>query len=777
VLLKPLPYPHPEQLIAVNHSAPGVGISDAGTAPFLQFTYREEGRSFRNIGMWTGSAVSITGSGEPEHVPSVEMTWDVLPALGIQPLAGRWFTPKDDTAGAPQTAILTYGYWQRRFGGDKSVIGRRLILDGKATEILGIMPPNFRFMDMKPALLQPMQLDRNKIVLGQFSYAGLARLKPGVSISQANADATRMIPIALHKFPPFPGYTMTMFEKARLAPVILPLKDSLVGDIGKVLWVLMGTLCMVLLIACANVANLLLVRADGRQQELAIRAALGASRSRLAAELLMESMTLGLLGGLLAIGLAYGSTRLLLALAPANIPRLDQISIDVPVLLFTLAVSLFAGLLFGIIPVLKYGSPQVAQALRSGGRTLSQSKDRHRTRNVLVIVEVALALVLLISSGLMIRTFEALRHVQPGFTQPEEVQTLRISIPDTQVADPVQVARMDQAILDKISTLPGVQSVGLSTTIPMDGQGWTDGMYAEDKVYSGTEIPPLRRFRMVSPGLLKTMGNTLVAGRDFTWTDVYQKRTVAMVSENLARELWHSPQAAIGKRIRSTPKEPWREVVGVVGDERDDGVNQKAPTFAFWPLLMDNFGNEKVWVARGGAVIIRSSRAGSSSFLRDVQQAIWAVNPSLPPSDVRTLEEIYKKSMARTSFTLLMLAIAGGMALLLGVVGIYGVISYSVSQRTREIGIRMALGARRGELTRLFVGNGLQLVGIGAAIGLAVAAALMRFMQSLLFEVSPLDPTTYVAVTVTLVAAALVASYIPALRATMIDPMEALRAD
>jgi predicted permease len=555
------------------------------------------------------------------------------------------------------------------------------------------------------------------------------------------------------------------------------LKDSLVGDIGKVLWVLMGTLCMVLLIACANVANLLLVRADGRQQELAIRAALGANRSRLAAELLMESMTLGLLGGLLAIGLAYGSTRLLLALAPANIPRLDQISIDVPVLLFTLAVSLFAGLLFGIIPVLKYGSPQVAQALRSGGRTLSQSKDRHRTRNVLVIVEVALALVLLISSGLMIRTFEALRHVQPGFTQPEEVQTLRISIPDTQVADPVQVARMDQAILDKISTLPGVQSVGLSTTIPMDGQGWTDGMYAEDKVYSGTEIPPLRRFRMVSPGLLKTMGNTLVAGRDFTWTDVYQKRTVAMVSENLARELWHSPQAAIGKRIRSTPKEPWREVVGVVGDERDDGVNQKAPTFAFWPLLMDNFGNEKVWVARGGAVIIRSSRAGSSSFLRDVQQAIWAVNPSLPPSDVRTLEEIYKKSMARTSFTLLMLAIAGGMALLLGVVGIYGVISYSVSQRTREIGIRMALGARRGELTRLFVGNGLQLVGIGAAIGLAVAAALMRFMQSLLFEVSPLDPTTYVAVTVTLVAAALVASYIPALRATMIDPMEALRAD
>ncbi len=777
VLLKPLPYPHSEQLIDVNHTAPGVGMPEIGSAPFLYFTYHDENRSFENAGLVNGDAVNITGSGEPEHLQALDLTWEVLPALGVQPRIGRWFSQKDDSPGAPPTTMLTYGYWQRRFGGDPTVLGRSLIVDGKATEVIGVMPATFRFMDMKPAMILPMQLDRGKAVLGNFSYRGLARLKPGVSMAQANADITRMIPIALHKFPPYTGFNIEMFEKARLAPRLQPLKNTLIGDIGKVLWVLMGTIGMVLLIACANVANLLLVRADGRRQELAIRAALGANRSRLAAELLMESLTLGLFGGVLALGLAYGAVRLLLALAPSSIPRLNEISIDAPVLLFTLMVSLFAGLLFGLIPVIKYGSPRVAHALRAGGRTLSQSKERHRTRNTLVVVEVALALVLLVSSGLMIRTFEALRHVQPGFTKPEEVQTLRLTIPDTQVPDQLQAIRMEKSILDKIAEIPGVAAVGVADRLPMTGNTWTDALYAADKVYSGTEIPPLRRHKTISPGFLHTMGNTLVAGRDFTWTDVFEKRPVAMVSENLAREMWGDPRTAIGKQIRGTPKEPWREVVGVAGDERDDGVNQSAPKFALWPILMDNFSDEKVYAARYVSVAIRSNRAGSTSLLHAVQQAVWSVNPSLPLAEVQTMEELYRKSMARTSFTLLMLAIAGGMALLLGVVGIYGVISYSVSQRTREIGIRMALGAKRGELTRLFVGSGLQLVAIGAAFGLAAAALLMRFLQSLLYGVSPFDPLTYGLVTLTLVASAVLASYVPALRATMIDPMEALRAE
>ena len=475
--------------------------------------------------------------------------------------------------------------------------------------------------------------------------------------------------------------------------------------------------------------------------------------------------------------LVLSQTLPVVAIAPAQLPRLDEISIDGPVLLFTLAISLLASVLFGLIPVMKYAGPHIATALGSGSRTVSHSRERHRARGALVIVQVALALVLLIGSGLMIRTFQALHRVQPGFTRPQEIQTLRIGIPTTQVKDAVPMVHMQQAILDKIAAIPGVSSVGLSSTIPMDGQGWHDPIFTEDRVYSESQIPPLRRLRFVSPGLLKTMGNSVIAGRDFTWTDVYDLRPVTMVSENLARELWRDPASAIGKRIRETKGAPWREVIGVVSDERDDGLNQKAPTVAFWPILMNDFAGNRPFVNRSLAFMIRSTRSGSESFLKDVQQAVWSVNPNLPLANVRTLQEIYNKSLARTSFTLVMLAIAGGMALLIGVVGIYGVISYSVSQRTREIGIRMALGARREMLTRLFVGNGLALAAIGVVCGLAASVALMRVMASLLFEVSPVDPVTYGAVSMGLIAAAAAASYIPALRAATVDPVVALRAE
>jgi predicted permease len=587
----------------------------------------------------------------------------------------------------------------------------------------------------------------------------------------------RLVPIALDAFPPFPGYNKSMFVDAKVTPMVIPLKRELVGDVSTVLWVLMGTIGMVLLIACANVANLLLVRADGRRQELAIRAALGAGWAQLAREMLAESVMLGLFGGVAGLWIAYGGLELLVAMAPANLPRIENISIDGGVLLFTLAVSVFAGLLFGVIPVVKYAGPQLGTALRAGGRTLSQSKERHRARNILVVVQVALALVLLIGSGLMIRTFQTLKNVQPGFTHAEQLQTLRIAIPGAQVKDEQQTALMAQQMIEKVAAIPGVSSVGLTTLIPMTYRGWTDSIYAQDHVYSGSQIPPLRRFRFSSPGLLKTMGNSLVAGRDFTWTDILEKRPVAMVSENIARELWGDPGSAIGKQIRENPKSPWREIIAVVGDEREDGVNQKAPPVVIWPLLMDNFTGEKTFVARNLAFAIRSSRTGSIGFVPEISRAIWSVNPNLPVADVHTLQEIYNKSLARTSFTLVMLAIAGAMALLLGVVGIYGVISYSVSQRTREIGIRMALGARKEELTRMFVGQGLRLAAIGVACGLIAAVGLTRLMKSLLFEVNPLDPMTFAAVALGLVLAASLASYLPALRATAVDPMEALRAD
>jgi predicted permease len=598
-----------------------------------------------------------------------------------------------------------------------------------------------------------------------------------VTIQQADADIARMLPIWLRTWPTPAGFSKTLFENARFSPKLQPLKQEVVGDIGATLWVIMGTLGLVLLIACANVANLLLVRADTRRQELAIRVALGARRGQIAHDWMLESLLLGMFGGIAGLGIAYATLRLLVTIAPTNLPRMDSISIDPAVLAFTAAVSLSAGLLFGLIPVLKYGGPQLGTALRAAGRTLSQSKERHRARNTLVVVQVALALVLLIGSGLMIRTFQTLKHVDPGFTHPEQVETLRIAIPETLVKDEPQVIRQEQAIIDKISEIPGVISVGLTSLIPMTNSGWQDGLYAEGQSYRDLQLPPLRHFKFISPGLVKTMGNSVVAGRDFTWTDVYDKRMVALVSENLARELWGSPQAAIGKRVRENSKALWREVVGVVNDERDSGVDQKAPTIVMWPILMDNFAGNKTFVWRSLAYIIRSGRTGTRGFVDEIGKAVWQVNPNVPLANVRTLQSIYDKSLARTSFTLVMLAIAGAMALLLGVVGIYGVISYSVSQRTREIGIRMALGAREDELTRMFLGQGLRLAGIGVACGLVAATGLTRFVKSLLFEVTPLDPLTFVSVVLGLMAASALASYLPALRATAVDPMEALRAE
>jgi predicted permease len=777
VLLKPLSYRNAGSLVGVWETAPGLGITDLNASPATYFTFREEERAFEDIGIWQGDSVNVTGMAEPEQVEAVDVTDGLLPTLGVQAVLGHRFMRKDDTPGSPGTVMLTYAYWQRRFGSNPAVIGRRLMVDGKAREVIGVLPRNFRFMDRKPELILPMQLDRHKTFIGNFSYQAVARLKPGVSIAQANQDVARMLSLMMRKFPPAPGISLEMFERARIGPNVRPLKEDVVGDVGKVLWLLMTTVGIVLLIACANVANLLLVRAEGRQQELAIRAALGAGWPQIARQLLFESLALGLMGGALGLGLAYLGLRVLVLIGPTNLPRLQEISIDLPVLLFSLVISVLAGLLFGLIPVFKHANPQLGTALREGGRALSEGRERHRTRSVLVVVQVALALVLLISSGLMIRTLLALKHVQPGFAKPEQILTFRVSIPGAEVREPERVVRLYNDMVQRIKMVPGVVSVGLSNSITMDGSTDNDVLFSEDHTYAQGKLPPLRRFKFISPDFFKTMGNPLLAGRDFTWTDVYEKRPVMVISENFAREYWHDPAGALGKRVRENPKAPWREIIGVVGDERDDGANKKAPTIAYWPMAVNDFWGEPVSVQRYQAFAIRTARAGSASFLKDVRQAVWSVDANLPIAEVRTVKEIYDKSMARTSFTLVMLAIAGSMALLLGVVGIYGVISYSIVQRTREIGIRMALGAPQANVRKMFVRHGVILAIIGVAFGLVAASAEMRLMSALLFDVSPFDPATYAVVSLLLIGAALLASYLPARRATAIDPVDALRAE
>lgn len=778
VLLKPLPYPHSEQLAAARLTATGINIKDFELSPSDYFIFREQSTTFQDIGLYQGDSDSVTAAGQPERVDSLIVTEGTLPILGIPPMLGRVFRKADDSPGAPDTVVLTYGYWRRKWGGDASAIGKTIVVEGKPRQIIGVMPRRFHFLDgSDPALIKPMQLNRNKTNLGNFSYNGVARLKPGVTIEQVNADIARMLPIVMRSFQAPPGFSIKLFEDARIGPNAKPLRAEVVGDIGDVLWVLMGSIGMVLLIVCANVTNLMLVRIEGRRQELALRSAMGAGWGRIARELLFESLIIGFLSSVLGLGLAWVTLRVLVALAPSGIPRLQEIGIDGTVLLFTLGIALLASALFALIPILKYAGAHLSTGIREGGRTLSQSREQHRARNGLVVVQVSLALVLLICSGLMIRTFLALTNVNPGFARPEQVQTFHIYIPDTEVKEDERVVRFEQEIQDKIAAIPGVESAAIGTKIPMDNGGWHDPIFVEGRTYAEGELPPLLQFKFMSPGFLKTVQIPLVAGRDFMWEDTYQKRAVAIVSENVAREYWPTPNDAIGKRIRVSSKDDWREIVGVTGNVYDDGLNQKPTKAAYWPLMMSNFESDPLSVRRAVAYAIRSPRAGSESLMSAVRQAVWSVDPNLPLAEVHTADYYYRKSLARTSFTLIMLGVAGAMALLLGVVGIYGVIAYSVSQRTREIGIRIALGAQLPTLTGMFVKQGMLLTGIGVAAGLLVSFGVMRLMSSLLFGVNAMDPVTYIAVSCGLAATALLACYVPSLRASGVDPVEALRAE
>jgi predicted permease len=778
VLMKPLPYPQPERLAAVRLTAPGINIKDFELSPSDYFIFREQSTTFQDIGMYQDDSVSVTGTAEPERVDSLIVTDGMLPLLGIPPMLGRVFSKADDSPGAPDTVVLTYGYWRRKWGGDPNVIGKTVVVDGKQRQIIGVMPKRFHFLHLSdPAIITPFQFDRNKTNLGNFSYNGVARLKPGVTIEQVNADIARMLPIVMRSFDAPPGFSIKLFEDAHIGPNAKPLRAEVVGDIGNVLWVLMGSIGMVLLIVCANVTNLMLVRIEGRRQELALRSALGAGWGRIAGELLFESLIMGFLSSLLGLGLAYAALRLLVALAPSGIPRLQEIGIDGTVLLFTLGIAVLASVLFGSIPVLKYAGAHLSTGIREGARALSQSREQHRARNMLVVVQVSLALVLLICSGLMIRTFRALTNVNPGFADPERAQTFRIYIPETEVKENERVVRFEQEIQDKIAAIPGVESVAMGTKIPMDPGGWHDPIFVEGRTYAEGELPPLLSFKFMSPGFLKTVQIPMVAGRDFTWEDTFQKLPVAIVSENVAREYWPSPSDAIGKRIRVSTKDDWREIVGVTGDVYDEGVNQKPSKAVYWPLMMSNFESDPLSVRREVAYAIRTHRAGSESLMTSVRQAVWSVDPNLPLADVHTADYFYRKSLARTSFTLIMLGVAGAMALLLGVVGIYGVIAYSVSQRTREIGIRIALGAPLPTVTRMFVRQGMLLTGIGVLAGVLLSFAVMRLMSSLLFGVKAMDPLTYIAVSCGLAATAFLASYLPSRRAAGVDPVEALRAE
>ena len=782
VLIKPLPYPNADELVSISHAAPGVEITgDLGEDPAMYLTYRDENRTFAAIGLWQQGTVTLTGRGEPERLNALAVTHGTLQALGVQPIRGRWFTEEEafgTAAEGRQSVILSYAFWQQRFGGDEAVLGREITMeaytDSTSWQVVGIMPRSFRFLDVtpQPDVIAAVRLNPAEQTIGNFSWETFGRLKPSVTPAEARADLERMLPIWLDAWPAGAGITKEAIANWRITPIVRPLTDDLVGSVASTLWVLMGAIGAVLLIACANIANLMLVRADTRRHELAVRAALGAGAKRIARELFVESLVLGAAGGALGGVLGYLGLRVLVALAPNDLPRLEEIAVDLPVLAFTVAISLVSTLVFGSITALK-AALRVDTPSSALPRGSSATRERSATRSVLVVVQVALALALVVSAALMIRTFQALHDVDPGFADPATIQTARIWIPTAQFPDAAQYTRVQREMLDKIAALPGVGSASFAHDLPMEGLWSNNTVIVEGETIAAGEAPPLRRWINVSPGYFATMGTRMIAGRDVTWSDIESGGRVVVISEDFAREIAREPAAALGRRIRAPfDQSAWREVIGVAQRVHTDALYEEPPSTVYWPVLRENmFGTPTV------AFVIRSERAGTASFMQEVRQAVRSVNGDIPITLEGTMQDLYAESLARTSFTLVMLAIAGAMALALGVVGIYGVIAYVVSQRTREIGIRSALGAEPRQLARMFVRQGLALSAVGVIVGLVGAAALARAMSSLLFGIEPIDPVAYVVAIGVILAAASLATYLPARRAAKIDPIETLRAE
>ncbi len=774
VLIMPLPYANANELVSVSHAAPGVEIADdLGEDRPMYLTYRDENRTFAEIGLWQETSATLTEGGEAERLSAVSVSGGTLPALGIQPLSGRSFAEQEHgpLEDGPGSVILSHAFWQQRFGGDEAVLGRELSIDSQPSQVVGIMPPQFRFLDMapQPDVILAMRLDPADATIGGYSFSTLGRLRPGVTPAEARADLERLLPIYFDAWPVASALRKEELENWRITPIVRPLRDKLVGDIEVALWTLMGAIGAVLLIACANIANLMLVRAEARQQEFAVRSALGAAPARIAAELLIESLVLGVVSSLLGLALAHLGLQALVALGPSELPRLEEIAIHPPALGLVAVLALVSTLLIGAISTARYAL-QVDKSLLGTTRAATATGARNMTRSALVIVQVALALVLVVSAALFIRTAQTLRNVDPGFSDPATIQTARIWIPATLFSDAQRFTGIQHEILDRIQSLPGVISSSFTSQLPMEGMYSNNTVIVEGQVPAAGEAPPLRRWIYVAPGYFASIGTRLIAGRDLTWSDIEAGGRVVVVSEDFAREIAGEAADALGRRVRAPIDDSaWREVIGVVQNVRQDGLYEEPPKTVYWPVHWENrFGSPYV------AFVIRSELAGSASLMREVRQAVRAVNRDIPITLEGTMRDLYSESLARTSFTLVMLAIAGGMALTLGIVGIYGVIAYIVSQRRREIGIRSALGAQPRQLKRIFLVHGLRLSAVGIVIGLIAAMVLARSISSLLFGVAPLDPSAFAAGIIVIFAAAALASYLPARRAAAVDPIETL---
>jgi predicted permease len=770
LLLRPLPYKDADRIAILWNRSPGLNVAQDWFSPGQYLDIKADNRVFENVAATIGASYNLTGLGVPEHVDGARVSSSLFPLLGASALYGRTFSPDEDVPGKPPSAILSHRFWQRYFNSDPAAVGRTVALNGTNVSIVGVMPASFSLnKEVMPAvngienadILLPLPMpDSARSNRGNEDYNIFAKLKPGISTTQAQADmdllAGRMKQQYPANYPATGGLTIS----------VVPLLSQVVGEIRLALLVVFGAVGFVLLIACVNVANLLLARASIRRKEIAIRTAVGAGMRRLIGQMLTESVMLAVAGGVVGLVLAFLSVAALRRFGPANIPRLQEISVDFRVIAFTFLVSLLTGLIFGLLPAVRSARIDPNEVLKDGTRSSGHgSRSQHRTRKLLVVSEVALALVLLVSAGLLIRSYQRVANAHPGFDSTN-VLSFRLSLPGSKYPKQEPVAAFFKQAVDKLQALPGVEAAGATYSLPMSTIAFAwEPITIEGYVPRNPGELVMSNVRIVSPGYFGAMKIPLIKGRYFDERDIKGEPETTIVDEALAERFWPN-QDPIGKRLQRGKDGPWRTVVGVIRDAKEFSPEKEPPIAAYYP-------SQQV-IARNMYLVVRTTN-DAGSRIGDVTQVIQSIDPELPLFDVKTMEGRLYDSIAQRRFAMLMLGVLAIVATLLAAVGIYGVTSYSVSQRTHEIGIRMALGARPGAIFQLVVGQAMVLIAIGTAIGLAGAFALTRVMSSLLFGVTATDRWTFFMTPLVLVLSALLASYLPARRAARVDPMIALR--
>ena len=766
VLLRPLPFRDADRLMVIWGDLKRPGLNDIPASAGEYVDYRDRSHAFEQVSAYDTVGFNLTGGGEPERVEGAVVTTTFFSLLGASAQAGRTFVAGEDQPGRDDVVVLSHSLWTRRFSANPAIVGQTIPVDGRPTQVVGVMPAAFQFPDRSIEIWKPFLLDAEALSdnnRGSHGYTALARLKAGISRQQAQADLNAVT--AAFKAD-HPGNYRNGF-----GATLRPLQEEIVGDTGRPLMVLLGAVAVVLLIACANVANLLLARAASRRKEIALRTALGASRGRLVRQLMTESVLVSAVGGLIGLGLAAWGVDLLIASAPDSIPRIQEVGVDARVVGFTALVSLATGLLFGLVPALRASRAPLNDALKEGGRAGGGGVHGFAGR-ALVVSEVALSLVLLIAAGLLIHSFTRLQDVAPGFDS-SRLLTFRLSLPESRYT----TFQKGQSFFDEFFTglrrRPGVRGVAAINALPFSGFGGSRSFHIEGREEKRPEDQTEEQLRIVTDGYFAAMGIPIVTGREFTERDALNQPRVAVVNDAMAKKHWPH-ESPIGKRVSFSTNEPhWYEIVGVAGNIKHRALEAVDRPELYVPYRQPLFAG---WTVRPMYAIARTS-ADPASIVAIARHEIARVDPDQPISDVRTMDERIGRSLSSRRFSMVLLALFAGLALTLAAVGIYGIVAYSVTERTHEIGVRVALGAQRRDVMAMVVGQGMTMTIVGTAIGVAASAALARLMSSLLFGVSAVDPVTFVAIPLLLIAVALAACYVPARRAMRVDPLETLRSE